>query len=894
MNNSKGINKLAEKLGIADEEDPFIAFKKNPCALTLSRIGKDVQTSEMVLCAIENDDGCGTILKFVSKRLMTEELCNIACRKNGNNLEHVPSYLLNYDMYKEALSDKGELLSIVPEEFKTYELCEIAVSTDEKCVALAYVPREMMMGEQGRRLCELAVKKNPLAIEKVPSEFITKAMAYDAVSRTSPGHDWPISHIPERYMSEELINLSIEMCPESLSSVWQKYLSKAQCLRFVQRDASLYEWIPEKYKEQKEIIDTALATWPGALAHVPENKRTKSRCFRAIERDPTIPISLFPEKVRAEYEAIFGVGCFNCKRVSLETPNTLSKDMSAILESNELVTHELTMADDSSVQHVYYISDIHLEHQLDLNGKTIPEIEEMVADKVSELVNSVQDQGTVLIAGDVANSIELEKIFYKALNVALFRIWGLRVNIISVLGNHELWDGDPTGVFKSRPIDEIIQDYRQAIGDSLLENELFIEYKRQRKVRIDENTLLEADPDELSEICKKSTFIVLGGIGFSGLNPKFNATMGLYRNAVTIEEDIARSKRFQAVYEKVLRCARNQQVIVLTHTQMEDWSNSEYNPNWVYVNGHTHQNSLIRKEDGTTVLSDNQVGYVPKHWHFNEFTISGRYDPFVDYTDGIYPITAHQYIDFNRGRGITMSDFKRSGDLYMIKRDGVYMFLLKSKNLYMLEGGKILRVGHDIEYYYNNLTLYQQCVKTAVTPYHNALEIISKEVRAFGGSGKIHGCIVDIDFYNHIYLNPFDGKITPYYASDMQYKQIHRSVSALLKESPRPPELPNGTPLLVRYQKVSKEGLLPLLARQERNEDIALTIVPELVLDKTMYEPSRIMRSVQYIFDQNVVRMWKDEILTIDMNNCNSIIAGSPQRLINHIQTKQTLTGRRK
>ena len=67
MDKSKGVNKLAEKLGIADEEDPFIAFNKNPCASTLSRIGKNLQTFEMVQRAVENDDGCGTILKFMSK-----------------------------------------------------------------------------------------------------------------------------------------------------------------------------------------------------------------------------------------------------------------------------------------------------------------------------------------------------------------------------------------------------------------------------------------------------------------------------------------------------------------------------------------------------------------------------------------------------------------------------------------------------------------------------------------------------------------------------------------------------------------------------------------------------------------------------------------------------------
>lgn len=571
MKNDKCTNKLAEKLGITDEEDPFIAFKKNPCALTLSRIGKDLQTREMVERAVENDDGHGTVLKFMSKRLITEELCIIACHKNGNNLDYVPEYLLSYDVCKAALINKGELLSKIPEKFKTYELCEIAVSTDEKYVALSYVPLEMIMGEEGRRLSELAIKKNPLAIKKVPNEYITKAMAYDVVSRTSnegcirlpdgslryyPANDWPICHIPKRYMTEELINLSIRVCPASLSGVPSEYLSKAQCLRLVQCDASLYEWIPEMYKEKKAIIDAALAAWPGALAHVPENKRTRSRCFEAIKRDPTLPISLFPERIRTDYETVFEAGSFNCKPVSLATPNTILQGMSAIPENNELISHELTMINNSSVQRVYYISDIHIEHQLKLVGKTISEIEAIVTNKVDELVNSVQDQGTVLIAGDVANSIDLEKMFYEALRCALSRRWGFSLTILSVLGNHELWDGDPMGVSKSRSVDEIIQDYRQVLGDTLLENELYLEYKRQRRVRIDEITLLEADPDELSDICRKSTFIVLGGIGFSGLNPKFNASMGLYRNAVTTEEDIIRSKRFQAVYKKSLAMCR--------------------------------------------------------------------------------------------------------------------------------------------------------------------------------------------------------------------------------------------------------------------------------------------------------------------------------------------------
>ena len=41
-------------------------------------------------------------------------------------------------------------------------------------------------------------------------------------------------------------------------------------------------------------------------------------------------------------------------------------------------------------------------------------------------------------------------------------------------------------------------------------------------------------------------------------------------------------------------------------------------------------------------------------------------------------------------------------------------------------------------------------------------------------------------------------------------------------------------------------------------------MVPQVVLDKSMYEPSRIMRSIQYIFDQNVLRIWNDAVLLIE------------------------------
>ena len=394
---------------------------------------------------------------------------------------------------------------------------------------------------------------------------------------------------------------------------------------------------------------------------------------------------------------------------------------------------------------------------------------------------------------------------------------------------------------------------------------MFLIYKGQTEIILDEQTILNTDTEELRNVCLNSTFLLLGGIGFSGLNPIYNAEMGLYRAAVSPEEDFARSERFRTVYEKVLASAKELPVVVLTHTQMEDWSNERYNPKWVYVNGHTHQNKLLLDAVGTAVFADNQVGYKPKTWHLNSFSVDmRRYDPFNDYPDGVHEISREQYIEFNRCQGIMMQGMKYPGNLYAIKHDGVYMFVIKSaSSLCLLEGGRRHKLNRDIDYYDSHLSRYIKKVRDAFAPYQRALSIISKEIRTIGGAGTVHGCIVDIDWFNHIYLNPFDGKVTPYFAMDMTYKLAYKDTKSLLKSSPMPPQLSNGNSLLARYSSALDDGLIPILSRNS-NEKWELAVVPEIVLDRSMYEPSRIMRSIQYIFDQNVLRVWNDKILSID------------------------------
>ena len=127
--------------------------------------------------------------------------------------------------------------------------------------------------------------------------------------------------------------------------------------------------------------------------------------------------------------------------------------------------------------------------------------------------------------------------------------------------------------------------------------------------------------EELTDICQNSTFLLLGGLGFSGLNPTYNAKSGLYRNTITQEEDIRRTNRFQMVYEKISICAKDCRVLVLTHTPITDWSHIACNSKWIYINGHTHRNKIEKTQSKALVLSDNQVGYKPKQWRLKNISL---------------------------------------------------------------------------------------------------------------------------------------------------------------------------------------------------------------------------------------------------------------------------------
>lgn len=495
-------------------------------------------------------------------------------------------------------------------------------------------------------------------------------------------------------------------------------------------------------------------------------------------------------------------------------------------------------------QQVYYVSDIHLVHKLrDFEPKSKSDVEYAIKSIVD---NIVRDSGnTILIGGDVSSDFSIYELFIKMLRSELDRS-GHHPLVVFTLGNHELWE------FPQNTFDEIVKKYDDLIsgcGMYLLQNNIIYQDSERTVHKIIPEEILSLEDKALREKIRTSRITFFGGLGFSGYNENFNAYVGIYRDTIDRATEIKESKTFEELYKKVCSVFSDKNLIVFTHMPMVDWSQKEdYLRNFIYVSGHTHRNYFY--DDGDTrVYADNQIGYANNQTHLKWFDIENDYDYFADYQDGIYEITGHEYQEFYRGKNIRLNFNREVNILYMLKKNGYYCFIHESAggSLTMLNGGALKKLEvDDINYYYENMDSVVSFIKKPLDAYTKIQKTISSEIQKIGGSGYIHGCIIDIDFYNHVYVNPVDMKITGYWASDIIDKKVYPTVPALLKE-----ECPA---LYAKYTKLLKENSknLPTI-KKYGNKDLAL--MPQSYLDTDIYKVSREIKKMQKI-SSNILTAW--------------------------------------
>lgn len=526
----------------------------------------------------------------------------------------------------------------------------------------------------------------------------------------------------------------------------------------------------------------------------------------------------------------------------------------------------------------FYISDIHLTHRILQeypNGADNEQIRIFVKKLILKMLTHefrkepkfLFGPKYLLIGGDVSESFRLSEIFYQELRTQLVKLELKHIVIFVVLGNHELWDFESIEDCK-KAYEELLTPLNMNL---LCNTYLYLNFKpselaQQNKKHASNYDVENAvsNDDSKIKLLVLDRIILVGGTGFAGCNDEFNANNGIYRTVLNREQEIIESSRFKKLYQEALEKAKeyDAKIVVFTHNPIQDWMGKDFkgDPNCVYFNGHTHKNNILRDDSNNIhVFADNQIGYLKKTVRLKLAKLYTPQNPFAGLGDGYYEVNSNDYIRFYHylaenleGNKIAERMIKENNcKFYMIKRSGYYgFFLLSPQKAYILAGGRVTCIGKnkDLNYYYEKFESMIKAYIKLLKSYRLYQEQIANWIRSFGGSGKIHGCIVDIDFDNHVEISLLNGCVSFYNAPRFGTIQTYSSMEELLRL-----ELPS---LLKQYKKTTSNIL-------ENRKNIAPKLKEPLKVDTKNgeYGISRRVQQVQYLFSCHLLRVWNEKLL---------------------------------
>ena len=487
---------------------------------------------------------------------------------------------------------------------------------------------------------------------------------------------------------------------------------------------------------------------------------------------------------------------------------------------------------------IWYISDIHLEHHIKKEG-----VRQNITSIVKNIVKSLVDcsnSDILIIMGDIANSISLSEIFYKALYYEIIKLRIELTEVIILLGNHELSEFNTyeEGYFAYKNLFEKF---------NRLGNE-YICPRVRRNFKFLEN--------DYCMLLRKPVYVV-GFTGYAQYNDVYNSSTVLSPKQWTRNEEIIYSRSCEELYKKVLDRTTeiNGLLIVASHFPIKDWMNSKLLDNHcVYFHGHDHHN-LVTNISNCTIYANNQIGYdkiLYKNINLMSCEIGIDRNFFADFDNGIHIIGLNDYKEFLRIKQINYTSLKgitgilsdNANRLYMLKYGEYYCFILKTeKDLKILYKGSMKCISkHDLnieDFYQDFINIIYQIIDS-YKPYGNYINRVSNEVKALGFDGYIHGCIVDLNYFNHIMVNPNDGKLTFYYSPEFTKVMFFSSFIDQLK--------------FMGVQ--TNDGLIDKNSILYKQQGISTSIMKVDAKKGSMYSVSRFVNKLQYAVDKGVLGIW--------------------------------------
>ena len=409
-------------------------------------------------------------------------------------------------------------------------------------------------------------------------------------------------------------------------------------------------------------------------------------------------------------------------------------------------------------ERLFCISNLMLVHNLkNYNIDSSNDIKYVVRKTIIEMLKELDAKSTLLIDTDISPDYRIFEIFIKELKKEVsYR--QLELSVIFVPGS-----------YVNRKYAELIDECDMYF----LQNDILFKDSDSRWSKIENNELNILSSDKIREKLRAASIVILGGNAFSGCDDGLNS-----ENIVKKDCESGERIKFRNLYQRLLSFIPDRNMIVFTHSPMTCWNDkNDCHTNYTYINSSNN--------DGTVNIYSNKQSGFGKTQYLKWVEIDTAFDYFSDFKDGIYKITKEDLCKFYKGKNIKNKFKKEVNVIYMLKKQGYYCFIHETKSgcFDILNGGEYQRLKKsDINYYFNNMDLLISKIKVPLDKYTNVQKTVSDEIKMIGGSGIIHGCIVDIDYYNHVYVNPGDLRITGYWESNTICKKEYPSIPDLLKE----------------------------------------------------------------------------------------------------------------
>ena len=568
---------------------------------------------------------------------------------------------------------------------------------------------------------------------------------------------------------------------------------------------------------------------------------------------------------------------------------------------------------------VNYISDIHIGHHLNPEKPAFPQIRRMVR----ELTES-QQGGFVFFGGDTAVDRNLCAMFYKEYMLrrqySYFKKWRKRNNYRPALSLqdaeseyerrlNDLHQQKDEEIRRLKPWFKYTKKFEEkdSFGMDWYTSSAYFTRKhypdfvalRLKRIKKIEQDIVSYYSQLFTglgihfldnSILSNGSLIIFGGCGFAKYNTEFNATNTLNATTFTRDDEIKETDHFEEAYHKALEKAKAERkpLIVLAHYPTKDClEGDQCDSQAVYFTGHTHRNTSESTEQ-RYIYADNQIGYKRKSVLFKTARLGTVQNPFIDFEDGCYEITTDQYCDYYKysgdplsGASIVNNVLRNGGRFFMIKHSGFYGFFTqnKSKKISICVGGKTRKIPKvkSIDYLMRNFDAMVSVYLTAMLPFRKAQEQISAEVQSLGLSGRIHGCIVDVDFYNHIMLNPLDGTITYYYSPVFGTLQPYKTFEKLLEHIDSDYLIDGQRQDFQRkYALMATSGCLLSRESFSTSDDVGGMVTIDI--KGSIYGLSARVNQLQRLFTSRVLRDWNPELVDQQNRKQNLIEDGSGKR----------------